>query len=46
MSPRNHDPFGFAKAINWDVVDQHADVIAAMFEKNESPNLGEDGETA
>lgn len=30
---RNDDPFGFAKAINWDVVDQHADVIAAMFDK-------------
>lgn len=25
------DPFGFAAAIKWDVVDEHADEILAIF---------------
>jgi hypothetical protein len=29
------DPFGFFAAINWDVVDEHADEIAALFEKGQ-----------
>lgn len=29
------DPFGFLAAINWDVVDEHADEIAAIFEDEE-----------
>jgi hypothetical protein len=28
------DPFGFTKAINWDVVEEHADEIAAIFRDN------------
>lgn len=28
-----NDPFGFAAAINWDVVDEHAEQIAAIFDK-------------
>lgn len=28
------DPFGFQQAINWDVVDEHADEIAAIFDKD------------
>lgn len=36
MARRNDDPFGFAAAINWDVVEQHADEIAAIFEKQEA----------
>lgn len=31
------DPFGFQRAINWDVVDEHADEIAAIFEDDEDP---------
>jgi hypothetical protein len=27
------DPFGFLAAINWDVVDENADEIAAIFDK-------------
>ena len=33
---RRNDPFGFAAAINWDAVEEHADEIAAIFEKDES----------
>lgn len=32
MARKQVDPFGFLGAINWDVVDQHADEIAAIFE--------------
>ena len=35
MARRQADPFGFLGAINWDVVDEHADEIAAIFEKGE-----------
>lgn len=34
MATKN-DPFGFAAAVNWDVVDEHADEIAAIFDKAE-----------
>lgn len=46
MTRRNDDPFGFSKAINWDAVDQHAEQIAAIFDRNERPNLGQDGQTS
>lgn len=36
MARQPADPFGFLGAINWDVVDEHADEIAAIFEKDES----------
>lgn len=29
------DPFGFAAAINWDVVDDRAEEIVEIFEKQE-----------
>ena len=35
MARRQADPFGFLAAVNWDVVDQHADEIAKVFEKGE-----------
>lgn len=36
MARQPADPFGFLGAINWDAVDEHADEIAAIFEKDES----------
>lgn len=30
------DPFGFLAAINWDVVDEHAEEISAIFEKGDT----------
>lgn len=35
MARPSPDPFGFAAAINWDVVEEHADEIAAIFDKME-----------
>lgn len=32
MARKNADPFGFLNAINWDVVDDHAEEIAEIFE--------------
>lgn len=31
-----NDPFGFMAAINWDAVDEHAEEIAAIFDKGEA----------
>ncbi len=35
MARKQADPFGFLAAINWDVVDEHAEEISAIFEKEE-----------
>jgi hypothetical protein len=35
MVRKQADPFGFLAAINWDAVDEHANEIAAIFEKGE-----------
>ena len=32
---RQSDPFGFLTAINWDAVDENADTINSIFEKQE-----------
>lgn len=36
MARNQPDPFGFLNAINWDVVDEHADEIAALFEEDDT----------
>lgn len=40
-----NDPFGFIAAINWDVVDEHADEIAAIFEPDALDQQREDAAT-
>lgn len=35
MSRKTADPFGFLAAINWDVVDEHAEEISDIFEKGQ-----------
>ena len=32
---KSNDPFGFLAAINWDAVDENADTINRIFDKQE-----------